>query len=576
MRSVAEALGTSTALLISDDEVHAICERFEDELRAGRSPLIEDFLVENEAARPRVLTELITLDLEYLRKRDSSFRPDPTAYHERFPAHHTAVVAAVSAFRRLYQIPHERSIGRYELLEEIGRGGQGVVYRARHEGLERAEHLVALKLIHTSRLDSYLAVDRFVGEVRKMVQLKHRGVLSVIDSGEDRGQPYMAMTLVGASLERRLKAAGSLNPDEAARLVAEIARAVDYLHQHGIVHCDLKPSNILLDGEQPLITDFGLSRVLQAEPGPETSGHNRLEGTIPYMAPEQVRGVPGKSSDIYSLGAVLFELLTRRTPFGSGGQALQRIVQNEAPGPRQIEPNVPAPLDRIVRKCLRKEPSERYESAAQLAAELERFRRREPLVHTPADSAPQSVYLWSCRHRELTTRLIALGLVLALTQFNFFVVLAGTNPSMPFHLVVTGVELAWIMASILFDRLSPIDDPKEPFRPAWIAIDVTLLTVLLALLEDAARSAMVLGYPLLIAISGLWCRVRLVWLTTALCLAGYAALVVNDRKPDAVWTSGTAAQDANVVLILMIATGYVVAVQVERAGAALSAVEGRR
>jgi serine/threonine-protein kinase len=576
MRDSFETVDASTMSLVSDEGINSISDRFEDDLRSGRSPRIEDFCVENEVVGQRLLTELITLELEYQRKRDPSYRPDPAAYHRRFPSHQAAVASAISTFQVLYQIPHERWIGAYELLEEIGRGGQAVVYRARHEGLAGAEHLVALKLILPTRLSSFGDVDRFVEEVRRMVRLNHRGVLSVLDSGEDRGQPFMAMKLVGTSLERTLKPHGSLSPDEAARIVAEVARAVDYLHQHDIVHCDLKPSNILLDGEQPLITDFGLSRVLRSESPTDPIAQYRLEGTIPYMAPEQVRGEPGKSSDIYSLGAVLFELLTGRTPFGGGTRGLQKILQDEAPGPRQVDRSLPASLDRIVRKCLRKNPAERYETAAQLAAELERVRRREPLVHTPADTAAQSLYLWTCRHRELTSRLIALSSVLAVTQFNYFVILAGKNPSLQLHLSVTAVELLWIAASILFDRLTRNDDPNQPFRPAWIAIDVTLLTALLGMLPDAARSTMVLGYPLLIAISGLWCHVRLVWLTTALCLAGYASLVFQDRNPGKHWTSGTTSHDPNVVLILMIATGFVIAIQVERARVALNGVEGRR
>ena len=192
------------------------------------------------------------------------------------------------------------------------------MYRARRAGLQGAEHLVALKVILPDRLGSYRDVDRFVKEVRAMVRFNHRGVLSVSDSGEHLGQPYVAMKLVGPSLEAVLAAREKIAPSSAAKLVAEIARAVDYLHQHDVVHCDLKPSNILLDGDQPVITDFGLIRILN--PGPELGpqGPLRMEGTIPYMAPEQVRGYPAKSTDIYALGVVLMELLTGRTPFGKG------------------------------------------------------------------------------------------------------------------------------------------------------------------------------------------------------------------------------------------------------------------
>jgi eukaryotic-like serine/threonine-protein kinase len=548
------------ASLDADLEINAICHCFEHELRAGRSPRIENYCVENEALAGRLLAALTELELEYLRNGDASFRPDPDEYRRRFPAHPGAVEEAIITFQQLHQIPPDRWIGPYELLEELGRGSQGVVYRARREGLVGAKHVVALKLILPARLASRRDVDRFVNEVGAMAKLNHRGILPVFDSGEDRGQPYVAMKLVGSSLEHALRTRGSIAPDEAARLIIEIARAVDYLHQHGIVHCDLKPSNILLDNDQPLITDFGLSRVLESDSGTDTMDERRLEGTIPYMAPEQARGEPAKASDIHALGAILFVLLTGRTPFGSGRRALMRILHDEAPGPRQFDPAVPATLDRIVRKCLRKDPSARYETAVQLAAELDRFLRNEPLVHTPADTVVQSLYLWSRQHRELTSRLVALISILALTQFNFFAILPKVDRVIQLHVIVTAVELLWIFTSILFDRLSWTEGPHEPLRPAWIGVDITLLTILLRSL-DAGRTAMVLGYALLIAISGLWSRVRLVWLTTALCIAGYATLVLGPTA----WTTGTKNHDPNVVIAMLLVMGYVTAIQVERA-----------
>ena len=168
-------------------------------MRAGRSPRIEDHCVENEAIAGRLLAALTELELEYLRTGDPLFRPDADEYHRRFPAHRGAVEKAISTFQQLYQIPPDRWIGPYELLEELGRGSQGVVYRARREGLVGAEHLVALKLILPTRLASRRDVDRFVNEVGAMAKLNHRGILPVFDSGEDRGQPYVAMKLVGSS-----------------------------------------------------------------------------------------------------------------------------------------------------------------------------------------------------------------------------------------------------------------------------------------------------------------------------------------------------------------------------------------
>lgn len=358
-------------------EINSICQRFEDECRTGKTPRIEDYRVENESFDAILLPELIQLELEYLRRRDPSFRPDPREYLARFPTARGAVLEAISTFQTSYSIPPEQRIGPYELLEELGRGGQGIVYRALRRGLDLTEHVVALKLILPARLASRQDVDHFIREVRDMARLNHRGILPVFDSGEEGGQPYVTMKLVATSLEQTLRRRGRFEPEEAARLVVEIARAADYLHQHDIVHCDLKPSNILLEDDQPVITDFGMSRVLDREGDSAPENERHVGGTIPYMAPEQIRGQAGRPSDIYALGAVLFELLTGRRPFGSGREAIQKILHADVPRPRQLEPDIPVALDLIVRKCLCKAPSGRYETAAQLAAELERFLRGE-------------------------------------------------------------------------------------------------------------------------------------------------------------------------------------------------------
>ncbi len=197
-----------------------------------------------------------------------------------------------------------------------------------------------------------------------------------------------------------------------------------------------------------------------------------------------------------------------------------------------------------------------------MAAELDRFLRNEQLVHTPTDTVLQYLYVWSRQHRELTSRLVGLGSILALTQLNYFFILPKENRIGQLHVTVTLVELLWIATSIVFDRLSWTEGPHEPLRPAWIMTDVTLLTILLGSL-DAAKTAMVLGYSLLIAMSGLWSRVRLVWLTTALCIAGYATLILGARG----WTTGTKNHDPNTVIAMLIVMGYVIALQVERAGA---------
>ncbi len=556
-------------------ELDAIREEFEAKLQAGLSTPIEDYCIENENLGPRLLVDLIGLELEYRWRQDSSFRPDPEEYERRFPSHRKEIDQAIAIFARSGRMASQRWVGGYELLEELGRGGQGVVYRARRPGLECAEHLVALKLILPALLASTEHVGRFVREIRAISELNHRGIIPTFDSGEDRGQPYVAMKLVVRSLDQVLRERGRMPPDEAVRLAIEMARAVDHFHRHGYIHCDLKPSNVLLDGDQPLITDFGLARVLGPDADLGTIEGRRLEGTIPYMSPEQLRGEPCRASDIYSLGAILFKMLTGRTPYGSGWRALLGISHSEGRAPRFYTPAIPSALDAIVRKCLRQEPSTRYESAGQLADELDRLRIGEPLIDTPAETFVETLIRWVSLHRELSTRLIALGAILALTQFNYFVVLRDRGPNPRLHISVTVVESVWIAASIVLDRLSRAWGSGPILRALWLAMDVALLTILLGLLEAATTTA-VLGYPLLIAISGLWVRPWLVWQTTALCVAGYIGLVFSYKLQGLPWTTGTKEDDPNIALVLMIVTGHVVALQLRRTCAALKACQSRQ
>ncbi|MGE0379058.1 MAG: serine/threonine-protein kinase, partial [Planctomycetaceae bacterium] len=207
-----------------------------------------------------------------------------------------------------------REFGRYELLEEVGRGGMGVVYRARQKALGAT---VALKLVRWSQFASADEIRRFYAEARAAAGLRHPNIVSVHDVGEYLGQHYLTMDFVeSGSLAERLQS-GPLEPREAAELLLTIARAVGYLHQHKIVHRDLKPSNILLDEQgAPYVTDFGLAKVFEGDSAETASG--TIIGTPSYMAPEQAAGKSAEvspQSDVYSLGTILYEMLTGRPPF---------------------------------------------------------------------------------------------------------------------------------------------------------------------------------------------------------------------------------------------------------------------
>jgi len=258
---------------------------------------------------------------------------------------------AVSDQKRITLAPSSQ-FGDYELLGELGRGGMGVVFKARQNSLGRT---VALKMILASHLASADQVRRFAAEAKAAAGLRHSHIVRLLDSGEVGGQPYLAMDYIEGSNLSALTAHGPVDPQTAARLVACLAQAVEYLHRQGVIHRDLKPSNVLIDAEgQPYVTDFGLAKLRDANDGLTTTGV--VAGTPSYMAPEQAAGKGGVTplADVYSLGAVLYELLTGRPPFvgESPIDVLIQVLEREPTHPRQLNRSVPRSLATICLKCL--------------------------------------------------------------------------------------------------------------------------------------------------------------------------------------------------------------------------------
>lgn len=281
-----------------------------------------------------------------------------------------------------------RSFGDYELLELLGQGGMGVVYRAWDQRLNRQ---VALKMILRGELATPVDLARFRAEAEATARLDHPHIVPVYEVGEHDGQSYFTMRYVaGTTLARRL-AAGPLPPCEAAQLIAQISGAVYHAHQAGILHRDLKPANILLaippassltTDHWPLVTDFGLAKRVAG--GEHLTQTGAILGTPSYMAPEQAFGTPGAlgpASDVYSLGAMLYEMLTGRPPFQAATalDTLLLVRDQDLVRPRLLNPKVDPDLELICLKCLEKSPDLRYTSAAQLADSLETFLRGEPI-----------------------------------------------------------------------------------------------------------------------------------------------------------------------------------------------------
>ena len=475
-------MDNSTTLVGSAwDEFEDAIRRFEDAWQGSVRPEILAYLPTG-ADRTRLLTELVHVDLEYRLRAGEAARVEE--YLARYPELSEdrevvlELIAAEHVFRRrrepglalsefIRRFPEYRvqlpgqlaeatidgrdvppratdqraealpEVSGYEILGLLGRGGMGVVYRARQLGLDR---IVALKMILTGFQAGPKDLARFRAEAAALARLQHPNIVQIYDVGESRSRPYFVFEFVaGGSLAQYLQ--GTPQPARpAAQLVDTLARAVHVAHANGVIHRDLKPANILLRNERedargeppeewrlasrlasltPKITDFGLAKCDDGGDGeaPGLRGHTvtgDLLGTPNYMAPEQAmvpRQPVGPAADVYALGAIFYELLTGRPPF-TGETPLATVMQvltNEPVPVTSLQPSVPLDLETICLKCLRKEPRRRYGSALELAEDLQRFLRDEPIRARP-ERAVEKLWRWVRRH-PAAAGLLAAGLL---------------------------------------------------------------------------------------------------------------------------------------------------------------------
>lgn len=280
----------------------------------------------------------------------------------------------------------------YELLEEIGRGGMGVVYKARQLSLDR---IVALKMILAGEFSATFHRERFRTEAETVARLQHANILQIHDVGEHNDLPFCALEfMAGGTLATKLSGK-PLQAEKAASLVMTLSRAVQVAHEKSIIHRDLKPANILLGEKGEVkIADFGLAKCLDANDSNTRTGD--ILGTPSYMAPEQASGKIseiGVAADVYALGAILYETLTGRPPFraASAIDTIMQVANNDPAPPSQLQPNVPRDLETICLKCLHKSPGHRYESAAALADDLQRYLAGEPIVARPVGAIERTL-----------------------------------------------------------------------------------------------------------------------------------------------------------------------------------------
>ena len=415
-----------------------VCNQFEIAWRQGRCPSIREFLesAPPELDRETLLSLLIPLDVDYRRLGDEN--PAESTYSEAFPDD-VSLIQRIFATIDSEPLPSgeeptqtaerlrtltsggttARQFGDYELLDEIGVGGMGVVYKARQTSLDR---LVALKMLHGAHHDR----ERFRMEAESAAGLTHPNIVSILESGEQQGRLFFSMQYIdGCNLKDYIDQ-HPVDADAAAEMMETIARAVHYAHQRGILHRDLKPANVIMDSNgQPHIADFGLAQRIERETELTVSG--TILGTPGYMAPEQASGKVKNLTtavDVYGLGAILYTVLTGDAPFtgDSSLEILRRVIDEPPTSPRVLRRDLDRDMETICLKCLEKSPELRYASADHLATDLSRYLAGQPVSARPV-SAPERFWRW-CRRNPLTSSLSAAVVILLLATTIVSVILA--------------------------------------------------------------------------------------------------------------------------------------------------------
>ena len=427
----------------------------------------------------------------------------------------------ISGSRRLPEIPN------YEILEEIDRGGMGIVYKARQF---RPDRLVAIKMMRMGAFSSAMDVERFLHEANAAAQLAHAAVVPVYAVGEINGEPFIVMKFInGATLEKLLKG-DALTTTEAIKKLRVVAYAIADAHEHGIIHRDLKPANILIEHTtgQPWVMDFGLAKTLQADSHLTSAGD--IMGTPGYMAPEQATGQASTASpaaDVYGLGAILYRILTGRPPIeaadGDFARTMQLIREHDIISPRERDRRIPSELNSLCVKSLETDPAQRYSNAGEFVADLKRYLEGES-IQARQSGIIRRLQRWA-RHRPG----LAVTICTLLVFYSYHVIadLAGLLPGdKGFKRSVNCVVPLAILNAFVWQWWLQRTRGAAWTLYAWATGEVLLLTTVIYS-GDGARSGLIPAMFVLVAASSLRCRALLVGYVTILTMLSYGFLWVH-------------------------------------------------
>ncbi len=554
--------------------IDRICDDFEGVWRQGQTPLIDDFLGSaDEPFRSRLFEELLLSELE-IRCQDG-ITVDTGMYTAQFPDRKKQVLAVIDQFwsaasKRSRGAVQEdaasslslgscseseligREYGNYRLLQEVARGGMGIVFKAYDRKLQRT---VALKMILDRNLASKEAVQRFYTEAEMAAGLNHSGIVPVYDVGSHAGQHFYAMGFVeGPTLSEELRRR-RFSMEESACLIRDVASAVAYAHEHGVVHRDLKPGNILMSPEgQPLITDFGLAK--RTDQPSHLTMPGQILGTPGYMAPEQAAGDvehAGVPADVYALGAILYHLLTGHPPFRTALDALVCVLEQDPVPPRVLNRRVPRDLNVICMKCLNKNPADRYASVKELANDLQSYLDGELIQARPA-SFRRRLQRWG-RHRP---RLASVLLTMGAFYIHHLISRAMGNPGSSglFHWQTTGTILFVCCYAWFYQTLLMRPRAKRAVLYAWVGTDIVVFTLFVIFAAGGPHSPIVVIYFCMVASAALAFDRYMVWWVTAACMISYALLIPASRWYDPTLDT-VSYREAVPVIITMLAIGVV-------------------